>query len=249
MTTQGGCKEAGEPDVHDNGTYTGNSTLKGEGTSEEEVDLSYEEVFESSKFRSSLEHTFLSASAVNTQEFEVTFGKRGVKCKKLSLNKNTSTILEGDKATEQLTVGPEYSECESYNSLPVALHVEPTGCHYLYTDDTTVLEEADVHVVCQNDEEEIHVKATELKVVCMTIPGRNTANVGSGVNQNLTGVRYINNGNHIDVEAYVTGITSTTQGACKESGQPDTHTDGIYKGKFTMSGTGTSGETANLDFS
>jgi hypothetical protein len=204
----------------------------------------------SASFSSTDEHTFLTASAINEQEFRFTPGKRGIICKKVSLNTNTSTILEADKTAEQVTVGPEYSECRGVEPTVPVIHIEPTGCHFLFTDETNAEERAPVHIVCETETEEIHTKATELKLVCSTIPGTNTANVGKGEthNQNLTGIHYTNNGNHIDLETQVTGITSTTQGGCKEAGQPDTHTNGIYSGKATVSGHDTAGTIENLNY-
>jgi hypothetical protein len=202
----------------------------------------------SASFSSTDEHTFLTGSAITEQEFRVTAGKRGFICKKVGLNTNTSTILEADKTAEQVTVGPEYSECRGVEPEVPIITVNPQNCHYLFTDETNATEHAPVHVVCANDNEEILIKATALGVACAAVPGRNTANVGNGVNQNLTGVHYKNNGNHIDVEATVTGITSTTQGGCKEAGQPDTHNNGIYNGSVTVSGHNTAGTLQDLNY-
>jgi hypothetical protein len=205
----------------------------------------------SASFSSTDEHTLLTSSAITEQEFRVTENKRGFICKKAGLNTNTSTILEADKTAEQVTAAPEYSECRGVSPEVPVVHVEPTNCHFLFTDETNATEHAPVHVVCQNETEEIHVKATELKLICATIPGTNTANVGKGPathNQNLTGVHYTNNGNHIDVDATVTGITSTTQGGCKEAGQEDIHHNGIYNGEVTVSGHNTAGTLQDLNY-
>jgi hypothetical protein len=206
----------------------------------------------SASFSSTDEHTFLTASGADQLFFVTpdTENDRGFECDSVSLNTNTSTILEADKTAEQVTVGQQYSNCVTKNPDGLQAHVEPTGCHYLFTDETNAQERAPVHIVCEQETEEIHVKVTALKLVCSTIPGTNTANVGTGEthNQNLTGVTYTNNGNHIDINANITGITSTTQGGCQEEGEPTIHHNGIYTGNVTVSGHDTAGNTEDLSW-
>jgi hypothetical protein len=203
----------------------------------------------SASFSSTDEHTFLTASG-NAQQFFVTPGGRGFRCESITTNTNTSTILEADKTAEQTTVGPQYSNCTTENPSGLQAHFEPTGCHYLFTDETNAQGRAPVHIVCEQETEEIHTKVTALKLVCLTIPGTNTANVGTGEthNQNLTGVTYTNNGNHVDFSTNITGITTTTQGGCQAEGEPTIHHDGTYTGNVTVSGHDTAGNTEDLGY-
>jgi hypothetical protein len=205
----------------------------------------------SASFSSTDEHTFLTSSGED-QLFFVTpgAGQRGFECDSVSLNTTTSTFLEADKTVEQVTVGPQYSNCVTKEPDGLQAHVEMTGCHYLFTDETNAQGRAPVHVVCEQETEEIHVKVTSLKLACSTIPGTNTANVGTGEthNQNLTGVKYVNNGNHIDIEANITGITSTTQGGCQAEGEPTIHHNGVYTGNVTVSGHDTGGNILDLGY-
>jgi hypothetical protein len=202
----------------------------------------------SASFSSTDEHTFLTASGEG-QEFYVTGGQRGFRCS-VSLNTNTSTVLEADKTAEQVTVGPQLNNCTTENPSGLVAQVEPTGCHFLLTDETNAQNRAPVHLVCEQETEEIHTKVTALKLVCLTIPGTNTANVGTGSthNQNLTGITYTNNGNHLDFNANITGITSTTQGGCQAEGEPVIHHDGTYTGTITVSGHDTAGNTEDLGY-
>jgi hypothetical protein len=205
----------------------------------------------SASFSSTDEHTFLTGSGKDNI-FRVTPNQRGFECDKVELNTNTSTFLEADKTAEQITVGPKYEECVTVDPSGFSAFVEMTGCHYLFTDETKE-GKAPVHVVCEQETEEIHVKVTALKLVCSTIPGTNTANVGKGEthNQNLTGVTYTNNAinaNHVDVTADIAGITSTTQGGCQAEGEPIIHHGGTYKGSVTVSGHDTVGNIEDLSY-
>jgi hypothetical protein len=204
----------------------------------------------SASFSSTDEHTFLTASGSDNSFFVTpnTEVDRGFECDEVGFSTNTSTILEVDKTAEQVTVGPIYSKCQGLNPDGTLFYTEPTGCHFLYTDETNAQNRAPVHIVCEEDTEEIRTTFTALKFACLKIPGRSTANVGNGPNQNLTGMAYLNNGNHIDVSANITGITSTTEGVCQVGEEPATHTNGIYTGSITVSGHDTAGNTEDLGY-
>jgi hypothetical protein len=180
--------------------------------------------------------THLTAEAEGTQEFRSTTGDES---KRVSCNKvNVEGTITGT-TVDTVTVRPIYTECKAITGgTEVSATVNTTGCHYLFTGETTddaatPGEHATVHVVNKEKCTHIDIKVTVFQVKCISIP----------TEQTLHGVTYTNTKTgefeEITLKATVHGIKSTTtdSSTCPtKSGGTEEHTDGSYTGNVTVKG-------------
>lgn len=185
---------------------------------------------ESHHFTSDVEVTHLTAEGISeTQNFWPTTVDKAnddnkVSCKDVNVD---GTIESKTKEVTEVTVTPTYSNCQAFQG-ESELHATVThnGCHFLFTGDTTETktpeqEHAAVHIHDCATETGIEIHVTIFNLECIDIP-----------EQTVHGIKYTENGNHIDIKATVHGLKSVTTGACGE----EVHEDGVYTGEVTVSG-------------
>jgi hypothetical protein len=179
-----------------------------------------------------------------TQEFQGTTGdKKTLKCKEVSAEATPKPPTEEITATNV-----KYNTCTAWETkenktVEVAkTFVEFTSCDYLFkgaTENTagpvgTLGEHAKVKIKCNTPGDHIHIKATELKLTCITIP-----------EQEVGGIRYFKDpkdeANKIVIHATTHGIKSTTTNsiACPNEGvavHDEPAKGGTYTGEITVEG-------------
>jgi hypothetical protein len=176
------------------------------------------------------------------QEFQTTTGDRTLRCKEVAAKATPKP------PTEEITVtNVEYKSCgvwetkEGITKEVAKTFVEFTSCDYLFkgaTENTagpvgTLGEHAKVKIKCNTPGEHAHIKATELKLTCITIP-----------EQEVGGIRYFKDPKDekkIVIHATTHGIKSTTTNsiACPNEGvavHDDLTKGGTYTGEITVEG-------------
>jgi hypothetical protein len=120
------------------------------------------------EFHSEVGFTTLKGEASSVQVFS--WGESAFLCNAVTLE----GAMEGESITE-VAVWPSYQGCESlYEGQKVNFYVDFGGCYYV----ATVSEGKEsgwpfagpARIECENEGEEIVVKWTPLKLMCMTIP-------------------------------------------------------------------------------
>jgi hypothetical protein len=176
-----------------------------------------------------------------TQEFQATTGdKRILKCNEVAAKGAFKSPAEEITATNV-----EYKNCGAWETnegktVKVSnTFVEFTSCDYLFKSSTeetsspplgTGGSHAKVKIKCNTPGDHIHIKATELKFPCITIP-----------EQEVGGIRYFKDPkdeNKIVIHATTHGIKSTTTNSIACPANPVVHEDltkgGTYTGEITV---------------
>jgi hypothetical protein len=195
------------------------------------------------EFHFSAESTILTGEAVNSQLFEVTPGGNKFTCKKVSVTESTMT----EKTTEKVTLKPKYEECEALHpngQLAAVANIELTSCAYSLTAKTEA-EHAKLRIECPNEGEDIHIKATALKLTCVDIPPQEVG----GVHYKNTGETTETEQKTLDVEATISGIVMTTKNSVACPSENEVHNNGSYNGIFKLKGDNTINEPTDVSYS
>jgi hypothetical protein len=182
------------------------------------------------------------------QEFQGTTGdEKTLKCNEVS----AKATFTGPKVKDITATNVEYKSCGAFKTNAegktekiATTFVEFTSCDYHFYGETTETangpvgtkaneNHANVEIKCTVAGDHVHIKATELKLKCITLPAQNV----------LHAVRYFNTGEDVSIHATAHGIKSTTENsiACPtKNGGTEVHEDltkgGTYTGEITVEG-------------
>jgi hypothetical protein len=186
----------------------------------------------------------LKVKALGTQEFFTTTNDPNtwIKCTEAGGSGSLPELTNAD-----VTFAPTFGGCKAkVGASEVTANVTPRGCKFTFTGKTTHTEgetageHAAVHITGCNapssgeppatGEKGIVVDVTAVKTPCVLVK-----------EQTLHGAKYENDpetknpGEAVIVNATIHGIHSLTTGSCVLGGV-ETHNDGVYLGKVTVSG-------------
>jgi hypothetical protein len=188
------------------------------------------------------------AGEAGEQKFEATTNDEKIlKCKKFKAKSQTSGEVESVTLTNV-----EYSECAAYKtsdgSKIADTFIEFTECDYVLYGKTTETpsgtagHHATYEIKCPVGQE-IHTKATALKLKCITIPeqkvhGVKYTNVKTGTKEEIT----------INTTAHGTVTTTENSVACPTpEGKTIVHTTGTHTGSLTVKGYTSGTHTTQTD--
>lgn len=179
-------------------------------------------VASAAEFRSPSATTNLHVTQKTVNVFGSTAGE--VTCEKATFTATMTSSVQSSVQTKEL----KFETCHIIIlGSTVAATITTNGCNYrLYSNGTA-------DIVCPINAS-IEVKASGCTVKVPEATG-------------LKGVTYTNNGNHVDINANITGgiLYNHTGFLCGSGGG----TNGTYSGQTTVEGRNTSGTVVNLDYS
>lgn len=173
----------------------------------------------SAGFESEAETTTLTATALETQKFQVKAGGLTIQCNTITLDSSTQT----SKKTTTVTVSPTYTNCLNLIGVPVSIH--SNGCKYVF------------HSNAGSTTGTTDVECEGTKGIEITIGSLCTYKIDTQTG--LSAVNFKNKGagttREVELEPVVNGITSTliTNDSILCTAASN---EGTYRGKSLVTG-------------